>query len=446
VSAASLTRLLGGTRRGWVTVRLKATVTSCSNGVWGDEPNGVDDVVCVRVADFDRLRRRVRLIEPTQRAVALSQRKGRLLAAGDLLLEKSGGGDQQPVGTVVLYDHPERAVCSNFVARMSVSPAYDSRFLCYLHHALYSVAINTRSIKQTTGIQNLDSDAYLNERVDVPAIDEQRAIADFLDTKTAAIDALVAKKARLIELLEEKRQALITQAVTKGLTPQAAMKDSGDRWLRMIPAHWQLKRVMHLTRFDRPVMYGIVLPGPNVDQGVPIVKGGDVDPDRLRLGTLSRTTTEIDAAHSRSRLRHGDVLVSIRGSIGMVALVPSELEGANLTQDAARVSPADGIDSEWLVLALTAHPVFSQLEAGSLGATVRGINIRDLKRAKVPVPPPAEQARLADAVHGQLEKLQRTRRSTETGVALLSEYRQALISAAVTGQIDVRAERAEVSV
>src|SRR5207249_4891573 len=109
------------------------------------------------------------------------------------------------------------------------------------------------------------------------------------------------KNEYLIALLREKRTGLITRAVTKGLDPSASMKDSGVEWLGRIPAHWEVKRLWHLTPSDRRIMYGIVLPGPNVDDGVPIVKGGDVSPDRLRLDRLNRTTREIEAGYIRSR-------------------------------------------------------------------------------------------------------------------------------------------------
>src|SRR5690349_13403817 len=153
----------------WRTVRLKQTVSACSNGTWGEaRRGGVDDVICVRVCDFDRLSLRADLSNPTWRSVPQAYRHGRMLEHGDLLLEKSGGGEQQPVGAVVLYDGDEPAVCSNFIARMRVAPGFDARYLCYLHLALYQSGVSWRSINQTTGIQNLDSDAYLSEVVRVP--------------------------------------------------------------------------------------------------------------------------------------------------------------------------------------------------------------------------------------------------------------------------------------
>jgi len=218
------------------------------------------------------------------------------------------------------------------------------------------------------------------------------------------------------------------------------MKDSGVEWLGEIPAHWEVKRLWHLTPSDRRIMYGIVLPGPNVDDGVPIVKGGDVSPERLRLERLNRTTREIESGYARSRLRGGDLVYAIRGSIGEVAMVPGELEGANLTQDAARIAYTSATHGPWLVHALKSSAVFAQLEAGALGATICGINIRDLKRACMVVPPHVEQRAIAAFLDRETARIDALVAKVRDAIERLKELRTALISAAVTGKIDVREE------
>ena len=282
-------------------------------------------------------------------------------------------------------------------------------------------------------------DAYVH-MVPVCALSEQRAIAAFLDRETAKIDALAAKKEQLIELLQEKRTALISQAVTKGLDPNVPMKDSGVQWLGEVPAHWEMKRLWHLTPSNRRIMYGIVLPGPHVEDGIPIVKGGDVSPERLRLDALSRTEKAIESRYARSRLQKGDLVYAIRGSFGDVAMVPAELEGSNLTQDAARVAYSECANGLWLLYLLRSRATFAQLEAGALGATIRGINIRDLRRTVIPVPPRIEQQAIAVYVNRKAEKTNRLIAKVRDATEHLKELRVALISAAVTGRIDVRQE------
>ena len=311
---------------------------------------------------------------------------------------------------------------------------------CFASYALRAPHFIERVVANSVGVSYpaINSGEMACFGIALPDVREQRAIAAFLDHETGKIDALVAKKERLVELLQEKRAALITHSVTKGLDPTVPTKDSDVQSFGRMPAHWEIKRLMHVTPDHRPIMYGIVLPGPNVDDGVPIVKGGDVSPGRLRLDLLNRTTREIEAGYARSRLRGGDIVYAIRGSIGSAEIVPPELESANLTQDAARVAPGLGTNERWLLFALRAHAVFGQLEAGAMGAAVKGINIRDLKRAILPVPPKEEQNDIATYLTDRTDELDALTDKIYEGIEKLKEYRSALISAAVTGKIDVR--------
>ena len=275
-------------------------------------------------------------------------------------------------------------------------------------------------------------------RLALPPVKEQRAIIAFLDHETGKIDALVAEKERLMALLKENRQALISQAVTKGLDPNAPMKHSGVEWLGDVPNHWGVLPLMRLADPERPIMYGIILPGPDVGEGIPIVKGGNVRPSRLNLQSLARTTAELEAPYARARLREGDLVYSIRGSIGDCELVPKELHGCNITQDVARVALTARTDAEWTRYALLSSPVREALACGSLGAAVRGINIFDLKRVRIPTPPKAEQCQIARHLNKVCQQADALIAEAEYAIALLQERRSALISAAVTGKIDVR--------
>ena len=219
---------LGMIPQHWEIRRLGNSVDDCINGIWGSDPNGINDIPCVRVADFDRQKLRVRDPIPTIRAISPNERRTRMLNVGDLLLEKSGGGDKQPVGVVIRFDHNVKAVCSNFIARMPVKEGFDSKFLTFLHTALYAVGINRRSIKQTTGIQNLDSKSYLRESVAFPPLPEQVAIVEYLDRATAEIDIAVARAEHQIELLNEYRTRLIADVVTGKLDVRDAILTTED--------------------------------------------------------------------------------------------------------------------------------------------------------------------------------------------------------------------------
>ena len=189
---------LGEVPEHWKVSRIKDSVKEAKGGIWGDEPE-IDDlnaVICVRVADFDRGRLTVDLSNPTFRSIAPSERNGRMLEYGDLLLEKSGGGENQLVGAVVLFEASEPAVCSNFVAKVTLKSTMYPSYWRYFHYAAYSVRLNLKSVKQTSGIQNLDQSAYFDEQAPFPPLPEQTAIAAFLDLETAKIDGLVAEQRR----------------------------------------------------------------------------------------------------------------------------------------------------------------------------------------------------------------------------------------------------------
>ena len=212
---ASGVEWLGDVPSHWPVQRLASTVARARNGVWGSDPDGGDaDLRCVRVADFDRPKQRIHDDAHTLRKVSASERAGRVLRNGDLLLEKSGGGEKSPVGFVVLYDRDEPAVCSNFVARVELRAGMDPKFWTYVHGAMCRLRITEKSLKQSTGIQNLDQSAYFNEYVAVPPYREQCAIAEQVERRTAEIDAAVSTARHSVALARERRAALISAAVT----------------------------------------------------------------------------------------------------------------------------------------------------------------------------------------------------------------------------------------
>jgi type I restriction enzyme S subunit len=184
-------------------------------------------------------------------------------------------------------------------------------------------------------------------------------------------------------------------------------------------------------------MYGIVLPGPDVGEGVPIVKGGDVAAARLTPVELSHTTREIEAPYARARLREGDLVFAIRGGIGDVEIVPKALDGANITQDVARVAPAADVDPRWLRAALETASVRHQVIERTTGATIRGLNIWELKRIAIPNSGQARQQRDLEQLIPVLARRDGLVGRLNRQIALLQEHQHALIAAAVTGAYEV---------
>jgi type I restriction enzyme, S subunit len=422
----------------WRVDRLKASIISCRNGIWGDEAQDDEtDIPCVRVADFDRRTLRVQLEQPTIRSVTEKERINRVLKRGDLLLEKSGGGENQPVGCVVLYDDEKPAVCSNFVAKVELAPGMDSSYWRYVHAAAYDVRLTIGSINQTSGIQNLDQDRYFNERTAYPTAQEQSCIGAFLDRETAKIDALVAEQEQLITLLKEKRQAVISQAVTKGLDPSAPMKDSGVEWLGEVPAHWEVRQVRSISSF--------LTSGPRGwservgDEGSLFVQSGDLTEDlSIAFEQAKRVAVQNDAETSRTRLLIGDVVVCITGAkTGNVAVCAAVEEDAYINQHLCLIRPTGDVIPRFLGVYLKSDAGQRYFGIAQYGLK-QGLSLENVKSTPVAVPPASEQAILVEAIDRATAQLDQLICEAVLSIELMRERRSALIAAAVTGQIDVR--------
>jgi type I restriction enzyme S subunit len=208
----------------WHTTRLKYLFYPPVAGAWGNEPEGSSlDTLCIRVADFDRRRFRVHERAATLRSVEPTTRHKCLLTTGDVLIEKSGGGEAQPVGFAVVFDLDADAICSNFVARLRPRPDLEPAYGGLILAAAYRAECNVPFVKQTTGIQNLDLPAYLSLPWYVPDRASQVRLCDRLESVFSTIDRINDMLDRQLILLQKRRQALITVAVTGQLDiPEAA--------------------------------------------------------------------------------------------------------------------------------------------------------------------------------------------------------------------------------
>ena len=195
-------------------LRLKWAFSTCKNGAWGTEPDGEPGVVCIRAADFDGRLGRLNNGERTLRCIDQGTYEKLALRSGDIVLEKSGGGEKQLVGRAALFDAEEPSITSNFLARCRPAPNMEPAFINYLLLAIYNARGTFPHLKQSTGIQNLDMCSFLNIRVIIPPLDMQTRIARFLDDKTAGIDETRKQILCSIKSLSEYRSALITAAVT----------------------------------------------------------------------------------------------------------------------------------------------------------------------------------------------------------------------------------------
>ena len=285
---------------------------------------------------------------------------------------------------------------------------------------------------------NLNTDTIGSIRVGVPPRDEITKLLDFLDNETAKIDALVAEQEKLIALLKEKRQAVISHAVTKGLNPDAPMKDSGIEWLGEVPAHWDvmpLKRDLDfLTSGSRGWAEHYS------DDGALFIRIGNLKRESLDLdlSDLQRVAVPDGAEGERTRVLSGDVLFSITAYLGSVAVVPADLETAFVSQHIALARLTGKLlTPSWVGYVALSDIGKTYLATQGYGGTKVQLSLDDVANLVVPVPPVPEQLVIAERLRKQLEIFAGLAVEAESAIALLKERRSALISAAVTGKINV---------
>jgi type I restriction enzyme, S subunit len=428
---------LGMAPQAWTLQRIKDSVAHTKNGVWGDEPlHNVDDIWCVRVADFDRRRLSVSSNDPTFRNVQQTERRGRILQRGDLLLEKSGGGETSPVGFVVLFDEDESAVCSNFVAGVRLKADQDSKFWLYFHSFMYLSRVNQRSIKQTSGIQNLDQASYFDEVVAAPPVDEQRSIAEYLDRETGKIDELIAKQEQLVICIAKRKSAAIDATVTTGLNRPTRRKPAGLPWVEELPHDW---KVVPFTRITKGrVDYRGATPT-KTDAGVQLITARNIKPGKIDYETSEEfvAADEYEQIMRRGRPQIGDVLLTMEAPLGNIALV--DRVDVAFAQRLVKFRLDESIaDARFVCFAMNSLYFQHELQSRGTGSTAIGLKASKLVDLRFLLPPLSEQRSIAEYLENQTTKFDVLANSTNKAIELLLERRAALIAAAVTGKIDVR--------
>ena len=359
------------------------------------------------------------------------------LHKGDVLITKdSESWTDIAVPAVVTQDLPD-VVCGYHLAHIRPGDDCDGTFLSRAFSAIgprnhYEIAASGITRFGLTG------DAIREGVFPVPPLPEQRAIAAFLDRETARIDALAAKKERLIELLQEKRTALITRAVTRGLDPNTPVKDSGVEWLGEIPAHWEVKKLKVMVP---GITVGIVVTPSKyyVDQGVPCLRSLNIAQSRVSTEDLVFISEEANLLHKKSRIFADDVVIVRTGRAGVAVVVPPEFDGANCI-DLLIVRRSENLYSRFFYYVMNSQMVAAQVSLDSVGAIQEHYNTSTLANLRIPCIPYAEQRFIAEFLDQETENLDNLIAKVREAIERLRELRTALISAAVTGRIDVREE------
>ncbi|HBC0585836.1 restriction endonuclease subunit S [Enterobacter cloacae] len=315
----------------------------------------------------------------------------------------------------------------------------------YVHYLLRNPIYVTQYLSRSKGIRvnqwDLDPDEFRNIEILLPSKVEQEKIYSFLDHETAKIDNLIEKQQQLIELLKEKRQAVISHAVTKGLNPDVPMKDSCVEWLGDVPAHWtvtKVKNVCYLIDGDRGVNY------PNesdyVDNGIPFFSSKNITDFELTTNNLSYISTAKFNSLGRGKLKHNDLIITVRGTIGHVAKFDRNIIGCDtgfINAQMMIIRPKEML-TQFILLVSESLYWKQQLNVSAYGSTVKQLSNEVIGNFKICLPPAEELIAIENYLDSLNKMYSKLIGNVLHQIELMQERRTALISAAVTGKIDVR--------
>lgn len=363
--------------------KLANLISETINGEWGEENFAFQNVNIIRAAnfnsdgtiDFSKLVKRAILQNfkengVNKSAVDFKKIENKKLLDDDIIIEKSGGGPQTPVGRTVYFINPDNKIylCNNFtqiirVDKKKVNPKYFFYGLQYLY--------DTRRVlkyqNQTTGLINLKLDRYLQEKIEVPSLDVQLKIS----TQLQILQDLIDKRKESFHILNKLLESTFFKMFGDPVNNQN---------------NFPIKKLKDIVKKDKIITYGIVQAGPNIENGIPYIRSGDIKKGEIKIDKLLKTSKEIALKFDRSRCDFGDIVMSIRASIGEVAIIPKILDGVNLTQGTARISPNEKIINRYYLLQLLSNNGFAfLLNKHVKGSTFKEISLTKLREIKIPI-------------------------------------------------------------
>ena len=376
-------------KAGWKTVKL-GEVCSFERGLTYSKSDEAEapgiTVLRANNVDLDSGRLNLDDLRYISAKVAVDEKK--YLSANSIIV-CTASGSRDHLGKTAHISKPPRMTFGGFMGLLKPSPEIDSLFLFYLTRSdLYRSFI--AGLSSGTNINNLKGSDLLSWEIPLPPLAEQKRIVALLDEAFAGIDEAKAKAEVKALHLESFIQSAWSSVLPETLNKWPEAKSTPDPEL---PHGWSIKTVEEISDKDGPVRYGILQPGPNVENGVPYVRPTEIVNDLIPEGTLRRTSTKIASMYSRSVLKPNDVILTIVGTIGKVALVPNWLEGGNVTQSSARIRPNTIHCSPDYLAAMLRSPIMRrQFEHYRMGAAVTRLNIADVKNLRIPLPPLSVQS------------------------------------------------------
>lgn len=341
---------------------------------------------------------------------------------------------------------------------------FNPRFLFYLLKNL-----NLGSLNKSTAIPGLNRQDVYNLVVGIPPLTEQARISEELDELLAKVNTLKIRLEAVPALIKSFRQSVLAAAASGRLTEEwrdssgvlssafelhkdiknaheaqgghargnasNPTEDAHDLVPGEIPESWDIAELRDVCIPGRPITYGILKPGPELEVGVPYIRVADFPGNKLSLANIKNTSKEIDLQYKRARLTAGDLLLSIRGSVGRLIKIPEELEGANITQDTARLSISPKLLTDFVYWALLAASTQRRMRNATRGVAVRGINIGDVRALQIPLPPLEEQFEIVRRVEKLFAFSDQLEAKIASAQRCIDQLSQSILAKAFRGEL-----------
>ena len=329
---------------------------------------------------------------------------------------------------IIQFDATTNQACCNIVE----GKIFDNKFLMYwfIGHKPHIV-----NLSYGGGQPNISQDVIKSLFVPCPIKSEQTAIANFLDYKTAKIDRFIRKKKQLIKLLNEQKAGIINHAVTRGLDPDAKLKDSGIEWLGDIPEHWGVKPLRNLVSLNDETLSEKTSP----DYEIRYIDIGNVNSDGVVAEIVNYKFKDAPSRAKRI-VKNGDVIIStVRTYLKAITQIKNDTDNLIVSTGFAVLRPRKLIISDFLNFAVRSNYFIETICSNSYGVSYPAINASQIMHFKIALPTENEQTEIVAYIEKETSQLNQLIQTIEKEIALTQEYRTALIAEAVTGKIDVRA-------
>tara|TARA_R110000851_G_C13101874_1_gene568651 strand:+ start:14816 stop:16177 length:1362 start_codon:yes stop_codon:yes gene_type:complete len=343
---------------------------------------------------------------------------------------------EAPLGEVANIDRTDIALAQRIIKFDGLENELNNYYLKYLIISKeFQQSLNLFASGST--VKGIKAERFVYLRNLLPSYEEQQTIANFLDHETAKIDTLIAKQEKLIELLKEKRQAVISHSVTKGLNPDTPMQDSGVVWLGEVPAHWSVSKLKYLV--NEPLLYGANEAALDADKSQPrFVRITDVHSDgSLRNETFRSLPIDVALPYM---LSDGDILLARSGgTVGKSFLYRNSWGKCCFAGYLIKASIDENkISADWVYLNTLTNFYWDWIKSTQIQATIQNVSAEKYNSFSVAVPPKEEVQSILLYLEEQIKRFDNLTEKSLLAVGLIKERKKALISAAVTGKIDVR--------